>query len=401
MRKVNKNDKDKKLYAVLQVGARMNYAIPYILYKSKNLKLFYTDAHSRHFILDLLKLIIPKKLMPKILKNLLARNIPNEIPIRFIKDCPLKAILFYSSIQREKNICRLALKNNFSGANAIYTNIPNQDIPFIKKAKDMGLFIVHEIFVTPDVGFICYEENKKFPNLSINKSYHKIEDIKRGHALDIEKWQLSDLILVPSLYCKETALRMGVDPAKLKIVPYGIHENYLKSSPKPQVGKILFVGEVSLRKGIQYLAEASKILKSYSNKYSFIAAGKLYVDSENPLFQNIKFLGHIPRNEIIKEFLTADIFVLPSLAEGMALVHLEAMSCGIPVITTPNCGSVVEDGKEGFIVPTQSPEVLAAKIKELVENRDLRDQMSNASLKKAKMYTWKNYSENLLKSLNI
>ena len=397
----NKLKKDRILFSVLQTGARMNYAVPLILFKSNNLKVLYTDAHSRHHILNLLKIIIPERLKPKKLKNLLARNIPNEISTNLINDCLFKSILFPSSIKRELNICKLALKNNFSGANAIYTNIPNQDIPFLKKAKDMGIFIVHEVTITPDVGFICFEENRKFPNLSFNKNYHNLKEVENGHTKDLEKYNLSDLILVPSLHCKKTLISMGVDPSKLKIVPYGIEENFLKSTPRTQIGKILFVGEVSLRKGIQYLAKASKILKSYSKKYNFVAAGTIYVDTENPLFENIKFIEHIPRNEILNEFLTADVFVLPTLAEGVPRVVLEAMSCGLPVITTPISGGVVEDGIEGFIVPVQNHEQLADRIEEIVNNRTLREKMSKASLKKSKIYNLKNYSENLLKALSL
>ena len=76
------------------------------------------------------------------------------------------------------------------------------------------------------------------------------------------------------------------------------------------------------------------------------------------------------------------------------------MSFGLPVITTPYCGSVIENNKEGFIVPIRNSETLAYKIKEIVENRTLRMKMSNASFNKAKKYTWANYKKNLLKVLN-
>ena len=59
---------------------------------------------------------------------------------------------------------------------------------------------------------------------------------------------------------------------------------------------------------------------------------------------------------MINQYLTADIFVLPSLVEGMAIAHLEAMAFGLPVITTPNCGSVISDSREGFIIPIRDPE---------------------------------------------
>ena len=65
--------KVKKKFAVLQLGARMNYAVPYILFKNKNLRVFYTDVHSNHWFFRFLKFIIPKRLLPRKFKNLLAR----------------------------------------------------------------------------------------------------------------------------------------------------------------------------------------------------------------------------------------------------------------------------------------------------------------------------------------
>ena len=83
----------------------------------------------------------------------------------------------------------------------------------------------------------------------------------------------------------------------------------------------------------------------------------------------------------------------------MALVHLEAMACGLPVITTLNCGSIVSNSKEGFIIPIRDVQKLASKIEEIVEDRDLRKEMSIRCKKKAMRYTWENYSEKLLKAL--
>ena len=136
-------------------------------------------------------------------------------------------------------------------------------------------------------------------------------------------------------------------------------------------------------------------------KYNFVAAGFSSVKKNHPLFHGITLLGHLSESELIYQYLTSDVFVLPTLVEGMAVAHLEAMASGIPVITTPNCGSVISHSEEGFIVPIRDPQILALKIEEIVENRSLRDEMSIKARKKAKQYTWRKYSKNLLNALNI
>jgi glycosyltransferase involved in cell wall biosynthesis len=100
-----------------------------------------------------------------------------------------------------------------------------------------------------------------------------------------------------------------------------------------------------------------------------------------------------------EEFRCADIFVLPTLAEGMALVHLEAMACGVPVITTPHCGSAVRDGVDGFIVPIRDANALADRIEQLTMDRSLRHDLSSAARDRAKNYTWSLYGKRLMEQL--
>ncbi len=400
MRRKKKFLVNKKKFAVLQMGARRGYVIPFILFKNNNLKVFYTDLHSNHFIFQLIKLIFPNKFFPKKFKSLLGRKLPSQMLKKFVKDNPILTIFFHSSNEKiTKLVLDKALKDKFNGANAIYTNFINNDIEYIKKAKDRGMYIVHEMFIAPDSGLILYEENKRFSDVSLNTE--RWEDVEKGILLDKKKWELCDQILIPSNYCKKSAIKMGAESNKLSLVPYGIKEDFFNLKPKVQNEKILFVGEIGLRKGAHYYAEAARILRARGKKYDFVAAGISSIKKNHPLFDSINLLGHLSESELIYQYLTSDVFVLPTLVEGMAVSHLEAMAFGLPVITTPNCGSVISDSEEGFIVPIRDPQTLASKIEEIVENRSLRDEMSIKGREKAKEYTWEKYSQNLLNALNI
>jgi glycosyltransferase involved in cell wall biosynthesis len=108
----------------------------------------------------------------------------------------------------------------------------------------------------------------------------------------------------------------------------------------------------------------------------------------------------VPRADIKKEFLAADVFVLPTIAEGSALVTYEALACGLPVITTPNCGSVVRDGIDGFIVPVRNVEALADAIERVVSDRTLRATLSANARERAKEFTWARYGERLIDALS-
>jgi glycosyltransferase involved in cell wall biosynthesis len=110
----------------------------------------------------------------------------------------------------------------------------------------------------------------------------------------------------------------------------------------------------------------------------------------------LNFLGRVDRDKIHLEFQSADLFVLPTLAEGSAESVYEALAAGLPVITTKSAGSVVRDGIEGRIVPERDPEALAEAIRELTEDRALRDRMAVAARERARDFTWERYGERLL-----
>ena len=223
-------NKTKKKFIVIQLGPRMNYAVPAFLAKGKYLVAFYTDIHSNHFIFKLIEFLIPAKLRFKTLKNLLARKLPIELNKKFVKDQIITSLIF-NRIKGEKKrseiLFRRVLKEKFSGANAIYTNFINDDIALIRKAKEMGLEIIHEVIITPNSGLVMLEEYNLYPNIEFSNDTP--EQVKKGLELDLIKWGLCDKIIVASKMVFETVVKLGVDPKKIFLVPYGLNQNWFKT----------------------------------------------------------------------------------------------------------------------------------------------------------------------------
>jgi glycosyltransferase involved in cell wall biosynthesis len=99
--------------------------------------------------------------------------------------------------------------------------------------------------------------------------------------------------------------------------------------------------------------------------------------------------------------LSCDVLVLPSVVEGRAMVQMEAMSCGLPLVVTPNAGAedLVEEGRTGFLVPIRAPEVLAERINWIADHRDWAGDMRSGILEKARQSNWHFYSEKVLSVL--
>jgi glycosyltransferase involved in cell wall biosynthesis len=112
------------------------------------------------------------------------------------------------------------------------------------------------------------------------------------------------------------------------------------------------------------------------------------------LFKHISFLH---QEELARYYQDADIFVLPSLVDSFAMVVIEAMACGTPVIISENTGAkeIVRDGIDGFVVPVRDIDKLKEKILYFYENRDKVEEMGKNARAQVKQYTWERYRERI------
>lgn len=397
-------------FIVIQPGARMHYAVPALLAKAEMLEHFYTDVCGNIGIVGLLNHLLPQYIRTKPMDRLFGRVLPQEISPSKVSTCTLQLLLdvlrkimkikkfsFVKPIDIEQVILSNVLNDNFLDANAIYTNYINSDIEVIHKAKKRGITVVHEVMINADVGRILREERNLYPDIEPQDDFKQVEE---GIQKDIQKWAMADLILVPSEFVYESTVQLGGSPDKIKIVPYGIDEDWFFEEATPERGRVLFVGSIGLRKGNHYLAQATHILKKRNVNCDVRVVGPYELNVINhPEFQGPNYVGQCPRSKIKQEFLKADVFVLPTVSDSFALVHLEAMACGVPVITTPNCGSVVRDGVDGFIVPIRNAEILADRIERLLTDNSLRNLMSLNARQRARDFTWDKYGERLISAI--
>jgi glycosyltransferase involved in cell wall biosynthesis len=210
--------------------------------------------------------------------------------------------------------------------------------------------------------------------------------------------RMADLVLAGSEYVKSSLIELGVDPSRIAVIPYGVDTERFCPLRRPcdSEFRLLFVGQIGQRKGIKYLLEAVKQLKLPGMQLVLI--GRLEGEVEKGLAAYQDYFTHvpnIPHHEVHASFQKADVFVYPSLHEGSAIAIYEALASGLPVITTPNSGSVVRDGVEGFVVPIRNVNALKEKILLLYENKELREQMGQNARKRAEEFTWEAYRERL------
>lgn len=209
----------------------------------------------------------------------------------------------------------------------------------------------------------------------------------------------ADRVIVPSDYVRDTMIANGTKATRVFVLPYGVDTERFRPPEQPREpdGKfrVLFVGALTQRKGIKYLLEAAK--RADVKGLELVCVGKLAGDPAAfaPYAGVFRHVRHVPFHEVHRLFQTADIFAYPSLHEGSAFASYEALASGLPVVCTPNTGSVVRDGREGFIVPVRDVDALVERLRLLARDPDLRARMALAARARAEEFTWTHYGERL------
>jgi starch synthase len=215
---------------------------------------------------------------------------------------------------------------------------------------------------------------------------------------ELAEYEYCDLIFVPTEYTYRTFVEYGIPPHKLRKNPYGTEIDTFRPVPKTDdVFRVIYVGALSVRKGIRYLLEAVAGLRLRNFELWLIGPKLPEVGPTLARHEGaFKYLGIIDRRELHRYYSQGSVFVMPSIEEGLALVQGQAMACGLPVIATSATGAedLFTDGVEGFVVPIRDPEAIREKLLLLYDDRELRDEMARAALRRVQAIGgWNQYGE--------
>lgn len=212
----------------------------------------------------------------------------------------------------------------------------------------------------------------------------------------------ADIVLAPSEYVRRTLVDQGVRPEAIRLLPYGVRaERFTPGGPRDDgVFRLLYVGQVSQRKGLKYMLEA--VRRIGRKDIELVIVGGMVGSGAGlaPYRDWFRHVRNVPHAEVHRLFQSADAFLYPSLHEGSALAIYEALACGLPAIVTENAGSVVRDGIEGYVVPVRDVDAIAERIERLRTDPELRRRMAVAARARAEAFTWDTYRRGLAQILD-
>ena len=179
---------------------------------------------------------------------------------------------------------------------------------------------------------------------------------------------LADQIVVNSTWSKDALVSDGIAEQKIKVVPLAYDapdESFRREYPTTFTSerplRVLFLGQINLRKGVGQLLESVTLLSDENIEFWFVGPTQVAM----PKHQRIRKFGVAPRADVARYYKEADVFILPTLSDGFGLTQLEAQSWKLPVIASRHCGEVVTDGENGLVLEEVTGQSIAKAIMKL------------------------------------
>ncbi len=390
----------------MQEGARLHYAIPLAIQRAGMLERMYTNWYSSPgSVQRLVSRVVAagnadrgRRMLDRYCPELDASRVTafptlvrherqngNNFPSRFAYHTHLA-----------KLVCDGIARRGWGGADTLYGFMRHIHPDLCRAAKEAGLAVVADQIIAP-CGVEEAEERlqqERFPDWTTG---HGTEPVSLFAEYERETWKHLDHVTCASNYVREGLISQGIAAERISVLPYPLDFSHFPlhdRSKRSGVVTVGFVGSVGLRKGAPYFQRVAKRLAGKGIR--FVMVGPVHL-SEKALAEMkpvVEVVGPVPRSGVIERLREFDILLFPSTCEGSAGSVMEAMATGLPVVTTPNSGTLVEDGVSGYVAAYDDVEGLAAGVEKLASDKDLRLEMGRAARAALEVCTIDAYSRN-------
>lgn len=270
-----------------------------------------------------------------------------------------------------------------------------------RAARDTGRFCVYDLPIAHwrTLRRLLEEEAERLPEWAC--TMEGLRDSAEKHARKDEEITLADHVLVASSFTLSSLTdQFGAVPAT--VVPYGCPPPTTASLSERAAGeplRLLFAGHLAQRKGIADLIAAVALL-DIDWTLTLVGPKPAHTPAALDAFlesPRVHWLGTVPHATLLERMAEAHAFVFPSIVEGFGMVITEALSAGLPVITTPHTAGpdILTEGEDGFIVPIRNPAALAERITRLHDDEVMRQAMAAAARRTAASRSWTGYEDRI------
>ena len=388
---INKNYSN---WICFQIGAREHYAIPRILKQKQQLYCLVTDSW----------------ITPRSPLNLLPNSILSSLRERYNVQLSSASICSFNS-----SLIKFEIKQKFKNRSSWQTIIDRnywfqqQSLEFLKSIvnyinKPVTIFA----YSYAALEILKFAKDRGWQTIlgQIDPGIYEEQLVQKENNLYLQyadNWQpaptqywtdwqqeclLADKIVVNSEWSSKALQKTGIPSYKIATVPLAYKtpptaKNFAKFYPKSFSGKrplrVLFLGQIILRKGIARILEAIELLKNEAIEFWFVGSIQVKLPREIKNNPQIKWFGSVSRSTTVSYYQQADVFLFPTLSDGFGLTQLEAQAWRLPIIASHYCGAVVKDGVNGLLLTEVTDKAIADSLLFCLHNPDLLQQFSQKS----------------------
>lgn len=392
-----------------QIGAREHYAIPRALHSRGKLEHLITDTWVNEnsifhqlpsFCLTNLRGRYHSELRTASIKSFNIASMAWELAHKSQSSQDWDKIIA-RNIWWEKKTLRILKKLDISTPNITLFAYSYAALSLFKYAKARGW---QTVLGQIDPGIIeeklVARESSKYPQYQSDFSHQPF-----GYWQDWRKeCALADQIIVNSSWSSQALEQIGVDRTKIEVAPLaykpprGSNQFRKKYPTKFNVQRplrVLFLGQVILRKGIAELLETIKLLHNKPIEFWFVGKVAIKIPPKLKKHPQIKWLGKVSRHTTSYYYQQADVFLFPTISDGFGLTQLEAQACQLPIIASQFCGSVVKDRINGLILPSVTAKDIANTLTFCLNNPHQLALFSQASIQQLANFSLPKLSDRL------
>ena len=377
--------------AMVQDAARLHYAIPLAMQRAGILDRRYTDVYVKPGSATAFASAVISRWKPSVGKSLagryceeldpsrvrtnpmlawryLRRRPPNPIPASFWE---------WSCAQVGEWIRRVG----FGRSNLIMGFVNSIDPQLLAHARDRGLVTVGDQMSAPVAEAVRIAEHlqKKWPGW---ESAETIDVLRQLEPLQLRTWERLDHMTCASDYVRSGLVAAGIESSRITVIPYPIdtgHKVTVDRSDRKRPVTVGCVSRVTLAKGAPYFFEVARQFDPREVK--FVMVGPIGAP-ESVVAENkghVELIGGVPRADVAKWLAEFDIFFFPATCEGSSGAVIEAMHCGLPVVTSPNSGTFARHGVDGFIHAFEDTAAMAESLRILAGDSSMRRRMGDSA----------------------
>lgn len=303
----------------------------------------------------------------------------------------------WQSLDREA--ARRLRHGKYGNVRAVYAYEDCAEQVFLT-ARDLGAKRIYDLPIAywRTTQRLLREEAERYPDWE--PTLGATRDSPEKLSRKTRELELAEMVVCPSRFVMESLPATARTQERCLFAPFGspIVDLGGKQQDSSSPLRVLFAGALTQRKGLADLFAAMKLIDAKGIELVVMGSLLQPLDWYRERFPSFIYEPPRPHRAVLRLMQSCDVFVLPSIVEGRALVQQEAMACGLPLIATRNAGAedLIEEGVTGFLAPIRSPEAIAEKISWCLANRSRIPGMGIAARQRASELTWRAYGDTIV-----